>query len=120
MHETLARACLDDGLSMVLVCLLLDCAAVARRSTLSKIEEILDSIGKVLIGKRDPQPLESGSRTAPAWVRCSTATPCGVSHTVSGRPGRWHPWLPDMKQGNRDARLPRKEVIQPHLPVRLP
>jgi hypothetical protein len=36
--------------------LLLDCAAVARRSTLSKIEEILDSIGKVLIGKEIPNP----------------------------------------------------------------
>jgi hypothetical protein len=36
--------------------LLLDCAAFARRSTLSKIEEILHSIGKVLLGKEIPNP----------------------------------------------------------------
>jgi hypothetical protein len=42
-----------------------------------------------------------------------------LSHIVSGRPGRWHPWVPSGER-TPDARLPRKEVIQPHLPVRLP
>src|SRR5258708_12087456 len=69
------------------------------------------------VGRR-PRQLESGKQPAAAAPR--------PTHPATPRPA--YPFLPEetgstWKCGDgllHPARLPRKEVIQPHLPVRLP
>src|SRR5512135_700066 len=76
-----------------------------------------DELQACLLRRLVPQPLESGNQLRPhARPLGGTDALQRICATVSllSRPGS------GVSLSGGDSRLPRKEVIQPHLPVRLP
>ncbi len=60
----------------------------------------------------DPQHLESGKQAACLSIVSDQHRSCST--------WKWIPLMPASFDADGVSRLPRKEVIQPHLPVRLP